>query len=521
MNSPIKKILIVGGGSAGWLTAGVIAAEHIIAQGNDSHGIELVLVESPDVPTIGVGEGTWPSMRSTLKKIGVSETDFFRECDASFKQGSKFVDWVKPGSGAYYHPFSLPDGRNDLNLAEHWVAHRDKVSFADAVCPIRFISDRQLAPKVINTPEFAGNSNYGYHLDAGKFSNFLKKHCIEKLGVTYIQDHVVKINSSDNGDIASITTKINGDIAADLFIDCTGFASLLLGEHYQIPLKQERRVLFNDSALAVQVPYPDGDAPIESCTLSTAQDCGWIWDIGLPTRRGVGHVFSSAHTSDDQVLENLKRYLEPAIGKAAAENIAPRKLTFTPGYREKLWHKNCVGVGIAAGFIEPLEATALVLIELSAQMIAEQLPATRAVMDTIAHRFNSTFHAHWQRVIEFLKLHYVLSERRDTDYWRDHLDNSTQPAGLHELLELWRYRAPWIQDIRSDEMFPWASYQYVLYGMGYETNPLHLKRSARADHEKAMQMFNENMKKAQLFVDKLPTNRDLLVRLRELRFPAH
>lgn len=518
MHKPVKKIMIVGGGSAGWLTAGVIAAEHVINKGDGDQGIQLVLIESPDVPTIGVGEGTWPSMRSTLKKIGVSETDFFRECDASFKQGSKFVDWVKPGSGAYYHPFSLPDGRNDLNLVDHWFAHRDKVSFADAVCPIRFISDRHLAPKLISTPEFAGNSNYGYHLDAGKFSNFLKTHCIEKLGVTYIQDHVIKINSAEDGDIASITTKMHGDLAADLFIDCTGFASLLLGEHYQIPLKEERRVLFNDSALAVQVPYPEADTPIESCTISTAQDCGWIWDIGLPTRRGVGHVFSSAHTSDEQVLENLKRYLEPAIGKSAAEKISPRKLTFNPGYREKLWHKNCVGVGIAAGFIEPLEATALVLIELSAQMIAEQLPATRGVMDTIAQRFNQAFHAHWQRVIEFLKLHYVLSERRDTDYWRDHLDDSTQPDGLRELLELWRYRSPWKQDIRSDEMFPWASYQYVLYGMGFDTKPAHVKRSAREDDEKAMQLFNENMKKSQLFVDKLPSNRELLTKLREFRF---
>lgn len=196
----------------------------------------------------------------------------------------------------------------------------------------------------------------------------------------------------------------------------------------------------------------------------------------------------------------------------------PRKLTFNPGYRQQLWHRNCVGVGIAAGFIEPLEATALVLIELSAQMIAEQLPATRGVMDTIAKRFNETFFAHWQRIIEFLKLHYVLSERRDTDYWRDHLDASTQPDGLRELLELWRYQVPWKQDIRGDEMFPWASYQYVLYGMGFETSPLHPKRRASMDSEKAAHLFNENRKKAQVFMDKLPTNRALLGKLHEFGF---
>ena len=516
MNNPIKKIMIVGGGSAGWLTAGVIAAEHLVDPDN---GLELVVVESPDVPTIGVGEGTWPSMRSTLKKIGVSETDFFRECDASFKQGSKFVDWLKPAGGAYYHPFSLPDGGNDFNLAEQWLAHRDQVNFSDAVCPIRFISDRNLAPKLITSPEYGGASNYGYHLDAGKFSNFLKKHCTEKLGVTYIQDHVIKINSAENGDIASISTKMNGDLVADLFIDCTGFASLLLGEHYKIPLNEERRVLFNDSALAVQIPHGDAESPIQSCTVSTAQDCGWIWDIGLPTRRGIGHVFSSAHTSDEQVLKNLQDYLEPAIGKAAAEKIMPRKLTFNPGYRKVLWHKNCVGVGIAAGFIEPLEATALVLIELSAQMIAEQLPATRAVMDTVAKRFNQQFFDHWQRIIEFLKLHYVLSERRDTDYWRDHLADSTQPDGLRELLDLWRYHVPWKHDIRGDEMFPWASYQYVLYGMGFDTQISSVaKRAAAANSEKAGELFNANMKKTQSFINNLPTNRALLNKVREFGF---
>lgn len=516
MSNPIKKIMIVGGGSAGWLTAGVIAAEHLV---DKERGIELVLIESPDVPIIGVGEGTWPSMRTTLKKIGVSETDFFRECDASFKQGSKFIDWLKPGGGSYYHPFNLPDGGNDFNLAEHWLPFRDTVTFADAVCPISHISDRNLAPKLITTPEFSGNSNYGYHLDAGKFSVFLKKHCIEKLGVTYIQDHVIKINSAENGDIASLSTTMNGDISADLFIDCTGFTSLLLGEHYRIPLKEESRVLFNDSALAVQVPYQEVDAPIASCTLSTAQDCGWIWDIGLPTRRGVGHVFSSAHTSDEQVLKNLQAYLEPAIGKAAAEKIMPRKLSFNPGYRQELWHKNCVGVGIAAGFIEPLEATALVLIELSAQMIAEQLPATRGVMDTVAKRFNRKLFDHWQRIIEFLKLHYVISERNDTDYWRDHLADFTQPDGLRELLELWRYHVPWRNDIRSDDMFPWASYQYVLYGMGFHTRlPAAARRNAAMSAEKAARMFSENIKKSDALVKHLPTNRALLTKVREYGF---
>lgn len=517
MNTSVKKIVIVGGGSAGWLTAGIIAADHLV--GKDA-GIELVLIESPDVPTIGVGEGTWPSMRSTLRKMGISETQFMRECDASFKQGSKFINWIKGEREFYYHPFSLPEKYTDINLAEHWLPYKDQISFCDAVCAQSYISDRHLAPKQITTPEYAGIMNYGYHLDAGKFAMLLKKHCIEVLGVTYVSDNVTGVNVGEMGEIASLNTQMNGQLDGDLFIDCTGFAALLIGQHYQIPFKEERHVLFNDSAFAVQVPYTDPDAPIESCTLSTATTQGWIWDIGLTTRRGVGHVFSSAYTSDDQADQLLRNYLAGSIGKEAADKVSPRKLSFTPGYREKFWHKNCVAVGIAAGFIEPLEATALALIELSAQTISEQLPTHRAVMDIAAKRFNENFAPHWVRIIEFLKLHYVLSQRRDSEYWRDNSDPRSMPASLQEQLDFWRYQLPWTYESgRASKMFPSASFQYILFGMGYEN---HYRPSSRRDHamkaEMARKLFEEIRQKSQKLVDHLPGNRELLAKVSEFGF---
>jgi len=149
----------------------IIAADHIV---NKETGIEVILIESPDIASIGVGEGTWPSMRTTLKKIGISETQFMRECDASFKQGSKFINWIKGDSEFYYHPFTLPEKYSEINLAEHWLPFKDKISFSDAVCPQSFLSDRRLAPKEMATPEYGGVVNYGYHLDAGKFAVMLK-----------------------------------------------------------------------------------------------------------------------------------------------------------------------------------------------------------------------------------------------------------------------------------------------------------------------------------------------------------
>jgi hypothetical protein len=457
----IRRIVIVGGGSAGWLTAGLIAAEH---QGTS---IQVTLIESPDIPPIGVGEGTWPSMRDTLARIGVSESDFFRECDASFKQGSRFNRWVDGGDNDYYfHPFVLPQGYGEVNLPQQWQAQHPSIPFADLVSFQPHLCVQGRAPKQVVTPEFAAVANYGYHLDAGKFGTFLRKHCLEKLGVRHVPDNVTAVNPHDNGDIASLQTQKHGALEGDLFIDCTGMQSLLLGQHYQIPLISQKHVLYNDSALAVQIAYPSADHPIASQTSSTAQSAGWIWDIGLPTRRGVGHVYSSAHIGDDQAEAELRAYIVQTGGPQDIPQ--PRKLSFNPGYREKFWHRNCVAIGLSAGFIEPLEASALAIVEMSAAMVGDDLPATREAMDIVARRFNEAFIYRWERVIDFLKLHYVLSRRRDTAYWRD--NTSDVPERLGELLTLWRHRAPSRSDFyRIEEVFPSASYQYILYGMGHRS----------------------------------------------------
>ncbi|MEP5765176.1 MAG: tryptophan halogenase family protein [Halieaceae bacterium] len=509
MDKAVKKVLILGGGSAGWLTAGVIAAEH-------GAGLELCLVESPDVPTIGVGEGTWPSMRDTLRKMGVAEQDFIRECDASFKQGSKFVAWnTGDASDFYYHPFSLPQGFFEVNSAPFWQSRASAMPFADAVSPQVQVCERGLAPKQVATPGYAAVVNYAYHLDAVKFGHFLRKHCTEKLGVTHVVDHVQAVNSSADGDIESLATAGHGSLAADLFIDCSGGASVLLGKHFDEPFVSRQSVLFNDRALAVQVPYADKKQAIASATLSTAQRAGWVWDIGLPTRRGVGYVYSSAHSSDSQAEQDLRAYLEPSVGKKNAGSAELRQLKINPGHRAAFWRKNCVAVGMSAGFIEPLEASALALVELSAAMIRDSMPANRALMDIAARRFNERFLYRWDRVIDFLKLHYVLSQRRDSDYWRDHCDPASIPERLQELLQLWRYQTPSRLDfVQTEEIFPAASYQYVLYGMGFKSEPGPGARRSE-DAALAQQHFDENAAQTQRLLQGLPPNRELLDALRQ------
>ena len=506
MSNTIEHIVVVGGGSAGWLAAAVIAAEH--------RHLRVTLVESPGVPPIGVGEGTWPSMRDTLHRIGVSESAFLRECDAAFKQGSRFDRWVDGSAGDYYfHPFVLPQGYGDANLAAAWQAQHRNVPFADLASFQPHLCVQGRAPKQARTPEFAAVANYGYHLDAGKFGVFLRAHCVGKLGVRHVLDHVDAVVSHEDGerrgDIAGLRLRDGGVLAGDLFVDCTGMQSLLLGGHYGVPLLHQRHVLFNDRALAVQVPYATPDAPIASQTTSTAQSCGWIWDIGLPTRRGIGHVYSSAHIDDDEAERQLRAYVAASGGPA---DIAPRKLSFEPGYRERFWQRNCVAIGLSAGFIEPLEASALALVEMSAAWLADDMPATRADVDVVASRFNEAFTYRWERVIEFLKLHYVLSKRSDAPYWIDHRRPEAIPARLQALLGLWRTRPPSRRDFpRIEEVFPSASYQYILYGM---QTPFEGAPRASDLPQEADRHFREAARLTAQMLPALPSNRALLEHIR-------
>lgn len=517
MDKAIKHIVIVGGGSAGWLTAGIIAAEHQCA---GDQGLRVTLIESPDVATIGVGEGTWPSMVGTLKRMGISESEFMRFCSASFKQGSKFVGWKNGrADDIYYHPFTVPNGYNEANLVLAWQTHFAALGFSEAMVEQAIVCEAGRAPKQNATPEYATVLNYGYHLDAGKFAQLLQQHCVEKLGVQHILDHVTQVVADDTGDIAALQTKAHGMLKGDLFVDCTGTACLLLGEHYQIPFVDKKELSINDCALAAQVPYADEHSPVASATIATAQPAGWTWDIGLASRRGTGYVYSSAHCDDEQAEKTLRAYIAQSVGMATAESLSTRKLAIRAGHRQKFWHRNCVAIGMAAGFIEPLEASALALVELSAGMLRDQLPATRALMDIVAQRFNETFSYRWARIIDFLRLHYVLTQRRDTDYWRDAARPEKIPAHLQDLLALWRQRPPSFRDFpQIEEIFPSASYQYVLYGMGFETLPGAYERRSD-DLKTGLRQIEATQQRSKKFLAGLPSNRELLNHIQRYGMP--
>lgn len=507
------KIVIVGGGSAGWLTAGILAAEYL---SDDS--CSITLVESPEINTVGVGEGTWPTMRTTLQKIGISETDFIRSCSASFKQGSKFVGWNGEGKDSYYHPFSPPLGNDPHGAFHAWQALRQNVNYSKAVCPQVAACDLFKAPKQPATPEYAGVLNYGYHLDAGAFGALLRDHCVNALKVEHVQGTVQHVENDDAGYIESLKLACGQSLAGDLFIDCSGAKSLLLAEHCGVGFRDLSSTSINDRAIAVHVPYDNGFQNIESATVATAQESGWTWDIGLSSRRGVGYVYSSQFCSEERAEETLRHYIAQSA-KVSQSELSPRVIPIIPGYREKHWHKNCVAVGMAAGFIEPLEASALALVELSANMIRDELPRCRASMEIVERRFNSIFRYRWEKIEEFLKLHYVISSRRDSPYWREVTRLDTCPDGLLEFLQLWKQRPPNLYDfMQTEELFPAISYQYVLYGMGFDTQS---NNSRRRDFSitNASEYFNKVDADTKKIAQHLPTNRKLIDSLSSNAFP--
>ncbi len=498
MSNAVKKIIVVGGGTAGWLTAALIAANH---KSGKPEGVEVTLVESSNIPTVGVGEGTWPTMKNTVRQIGIEEHELFSRCHAAFKQGGKFVNWVHGCGDFYYHPFTVPLGYGRLDLAPYV---SDIEAFAIESNFQHHVCEAGLAPRGLSEPEFQGPCNYAYHLDAGAFAALLKEHSVDRLGVKHIVDTMENATLSEDGGIRAIMLTESGALQGDLFIDCSGFASLLLGDKLDVPFISTHDVLFNDTALAVQVPYENEASPIASHTIATGQKAGWTWDIGLTNRRGVGYVYSSAFTQDSEAEETLHHYIGPSFN-----DLSPRKISFKSGYRDVFWKRNCVAVGLSAGFVEPLEATALMLIEISARFISDNLPADDALMNTTAKRFNDQMRYRWRRIIDFLKLHYMLTERTE-DYWRANTEDGSIPDSLREDLEIWKFRGPISGDFDSAiELFPAASYQYVIYGMGFK--PDFSRQAYLYDkHEQAAQILKRNQNLTQQMLRNLPLHRDYI-----------
>ncbi len=492
----IERVVVVGGGTAGWLAAATLAAR--------LPRLSVTLIEAPDISTIGVGEGTWPTMRESLRAIGIAEAEFLAECSASFKQGSRFDGWVTGADAdSYLHPFTPPPTGDLRGLLAAWRDCRPDADFAQAMTAQAGVCARDLAPRQRSMPDYAATQNYGYHLDAGAFARLLARHATDRLAVRHISGEVVGVDARPDGDVAALRLRSGETVAGDLFLDCSGNAALLIGGHSGVGWVDRSDASPNDRALAVQVPVLPG-SPIASQTVATAHEGGWLWDIGLPSRRGIGCVYASAFMTDGRAEEILREYVGAKVPGADVDALAPRLLRFTAGHRESFWRGNVLAIGQAAGFIEPLEASAIVMVELSLRALVENFPVSRAAMDIHARRFDALFRYRWDRIVDFLKLHYALS-RRQEPYWLAQRGPATFSATLTDQLALWVDQPPSAWDLpQVDEVFSAASQAYVYYGMG---RPVPEGLAAAPE---AAARLGEVHQRARALAASLPTNRAYL-----------
>jgi glycine/D-amino acid oxidase-like deaminating enzyme len=512
----VKRVLIVGGGTDGWITAGYLART---LGGQLPDSVRITLVESKDIGTLGFSEGTVPTIRQTLRRIGVDETSLVRECNTSFKQGAKFVHWRYPPGRRlpdhYLHCFQVTHAPTGLDLLPYWLlgVAGHNINWDEVSTPQKRVADSYRAPKLIDHPNYEAPLNYAYHFDTLKLAAFLRKQSVAA-GVQHVLDTVDAVNLAEDGSIRSVTTRAHGELHADLFIDCTGFRAQLIGATLGVPYTSCRSVLFCDTALAMEVPYERPDAPIASCTIATAHESGWIWGIGLDSHRGIGNVYSSDHMDDARAEQILRDY-----GGRAARGLKARKMRFEAGYREINWKKNCVAIGASSGFFEPLEATRILFTEVAAIMLSNLFP-WGGDLEMAAKQYNRIMRRRYERALDFIKLHYCISERRDSRFWLDNVDSASIPESLQELLRMWQHRPPGAIDIDQNvDLFEESSWQYVLYGMGYETDVQPRAGTLRYNDE-ARAAFAAIRGQADVACRTLPTNRDLIATAHARAFGA-
>jgi 2-polyprenyl-6-methoxyphenol hydroxylase-like FAD-dependent oxidoreductase len=452
----VRRILVVGGGSAGWMTA-LILARSLIEQ-----GVEITLVESPTVGIIGVGEGSTPWLRGFFDSLGIEEAEWMPECHATYKCGITFDGWsTKPGRGSYFHPFaSMLD---NLTMTQ-FVSNTDaRIRGAD-VCadPDRFfiaarLAAKNLAPKPHE--HFPFDIWHGYHFDAVLLGQFLQKKALLR-GVRHQTAHVTQANLNEQGAIASVSTQEGATIGADLFVDCTGFAGLLINQALKTPFVSFSENLFNDAAVAM--PTPIGDR-VPSETVSTAMRHGWAWKIPLTSRFGNGYVYSSQFCSADQAETELRQRL----GLLESDTPA-RHLKMRIGRVTQHWNKNCVAVGLSQGFIEPLEATALLFIQQTATAFVDCLEQGD-LSDAAQARFNARVNEHFEGTRDYIVTHYKTNSRSDTEYWRANAANLNLSEPLKQLLNLWMSGnsiAPVVRKQTLGRGYPVFSWYSIMAGMG-------------------------------------------------------
>lgn len=504
----VQKIIIVGGGSSGWM-----AASYIFKALN--FNIDLTLIESPRIPRIGVGEATIPTIKEELFDfLGISEEMWMPACKGTYKLGIKFSNWKRSpekGGDHYYHSFGeLPTCKN-IPLSHIWMYKRYngfKKPHDYSCYQTPAICDQYKSPKFLDGTKAV---HYAYHFDALDVANFLKDWCVEK-GLKYVRDEIVNVDLDEAGNIKSLLGQDGECYKADLFIDCSGFAGLLIEKALKEPLISFADCLLTDSAVAMNIPSDSEIEGIRPYTTATAFSSGWQWEIPLFGRSGNGYVYSSAF----QTAEDAEKEIRKFFG-AKADNVEARHIKFKSGRRRRSWVKNCVSFGLSSSFLEPLESTGLYFVYAALYQFMEYFP-NKEIDPALRDKFNEKVAYMVEDVKDFIVMHFCTSPREDTAYWKANKYDLKIPESLQQILALQKAGSP-IKKSYATDAFLYASfeagfdrfwtnsnYQCVLSGVEYLPQSYLPLLGHRTDIiEEAEYLFSDIEAKSKFLTGQLPT----------------
>jgi tryptophan halogenase len=455
----VRRIVIAGGGTAGWMTAAALSRTL-------GKVIDIKLVESDEIGTVGVGEATIPTLVHFHRLLDINEQEFMAATQATFKLGISFESWRDRGKD-YIHSFGTTGTDHWTAGFQHfWMKGRERGlagDYGDYCLELK----ASLESKFAHLPK--DGLNYAYHLDAGRYARFLRRYS-EHFGVERVEAKITSVEQAPNGDIAALLLDSGKRIEGDLFIDCTGFRSLLLGETLGVEYEDWSHWLFNDSAIAVQT---ESMGPALPLTRSMAHDWGWQWRIPLQHRVGNGIVFSSRHIDDEAAKATLLGNIE---GKALTE---PRVIRFKPGQRKQTWSHNCVAIGLSSGFLEPIESTSIHLIQRSIVRLLQNFPSKGIRRSDVAE-FNAQTWSEIEFIRDFIILHYKVTDRRDTPYWKEAAEMAV-PAPLQHRIDMFRETGRSFRVL--NELFAENSWIQVMLGQGIMPDQHHPSADLMGDEE--------------------------------------
>jgi tryptophan 6-halogenase len=453
------RILIVGGGTAGWMAA--ISLAHSWGK----LGAEITLLESDAIGIIGVGEGSTPKMRRFFAKLGIADQEWMPHCNGTYKCGIRFPNWsTRPGYESYYHPFfSASDDPYIRAFYQNLILRQrnlDAHALPDTYFVSNYLAKHARAPLPDGGIDYV--ADYAYHFDARLIGDFLKTRSLA-MGVKHLVDTVTRVEQAENGDIAAVQTEAHGRVEADFFIDCTGFASVLICKTLQVPFVSYKDYLFNDRAVAMPTPHAD-PAVLRSETTSTALKYGWAWKIPLTNRVGNGYVYSSDYLDEAAAEQELRSHL-----KLSGDNQPEaRHLKMRVGRLEQAWAKNCLAIGLAQGFIEPLEATALMIVQDTVENFIEQYQRG-GWSAQFQEPFNAKVNLIFDSVRDYVYMHYKLNSRQDTPYWVAARENPHISDSVREILEVWDNGGDLLDEINRQSArmsYSPTSWFCIMAGMG-------------------------------------------------------